>query len=203
MSISGARTNCRIDSRTKRAGAQRAHGTSRLRMLRPMSALREAAVRPISALRLAAVRPSSVLFARARLTRSARPLPMLHYVPQSPPGGYSVRMNLAGAAEQGPVARRIPGHLQAEHDEQRRHDERGGHAQGVLPEPGAAALPRIAGAEQLGHDVLAHADVVLAAVREQVARPSDLDDRGAVAVGDAPDHRRVAARRHQQGVWAG
>src|SRR3954452_2980564 len=129
MSISGARTNCRIDSRTKRAGAQRAHGTSRLRMLRPMSALREAAVRPISALRLAAVRPSSVLFARARLTRSARPLPMLHYVPQFLPGGYSVRANLAGAAVELGAGRFLGREREPCRREHTRQEQRGDEAE--------------------------------------------------------------------------
>src|SRR6185295_4842198 len=152
MSISGARMNWRIDSRTIRAGAQRAHGTSRLRMLRLISALRVAAVRPISALRFAAVRPSSVLFARARLTRSTRPLPMLHYVPQILPGGYSVRANLAGATvELGAGGWRgrkgEPGRREHGRDKQR-----GGDAERVLAESGAPALPEVAGAQQLGDD---------------------------------------------------
>src|SRR3954465_3788306 len=171
MSISGARMNWRIDSRTIRAGAQRAHGTSRLRMLRPISALRGAAVRPISALRvaavrpisalrLAAVRPNSGLFARARLTRCARPLPMLHYVPQFLPGGYSVRANLAGAAVElgaGGFLGRQREPCPREHaGQEQRRDE----AERVLAEPGTPALTEVTGPEQIGDDLLLHADVL-------------------------------------------
>src|SRR6185369_16522206 len=140
MSISGARMNWRIDSRTIRAGAQRAHGTSRLRMLRLISALRVAAVRPISALRFAAVRPSSVLLARARLTRSARPLPMLHYVPQPLPEGYSVRANLAGAAVELGAGGWFGRDRKPARREHARHEQRGDEAEPVLAESGAPAL---------------------------------------------------------------
>src|SRR5262245_1164344 len=160
MSISGARMNWRIDSRTIRAGAQRAHGTSRLRMFRPISAPRVAALRPSSALRLAAVRPrseprlaavrpSSVLFPRARLTRSARPLPMLHYVPQFPPGGYSVGANLACAPVQlGPGRWRVRD-CEPERGQQQRHHHRGGDPERVPAESGAPALLVVADPEQL------------------------------------------------------
>src|SRR4051794_1845968 len=192
MSISGARMNWRIDSRTIRAGAQRAHGTSRLRMLRPISALRVAAVRPISALRLAAVRPSSVLLARARLTRSVRPLPMLHYLPQFLPGGYSVRANLAGAAVElgaGGFLGRQREPCPREHaGQEQRRDE----AERVLAEPGTPALTEVTGPEQIGDDLLLHADVLLVAVGEQLARAADLDHRGVVAVGQPADQRPVA-----------
>src|ERR1044071_9562042 len=147
MSISGARMNWRIDSRTIRAGAQRAHGTSRLRMLRPISAPRVAAVRPSSALRVAAVRPSSVLFARARLTRSARPLPMLHYLPQFLPGGYSVGANLAGAAVELGARGWRGRQREPSGREHGRDDERGDEAERVLAESGTPAPAAGAGAQ--------------------------------------------------------
>ena len=88
---------------------------------------------------------------------------------------------------------------------QREDQQRGDDPQGVvapLARAGAAALGERLGAEQLLDDRLLEAEPALAAHREQLLGPAQVEDLGAVGGGQAIDQERVAPREPHERVRA-